>query len=137
MKTFGRKEFITQLVFSCIGLLIFAWLFFDKPHSYFIGFIFLIGSVRILTYPLIHIGEGRLKIFTLNPFRRNINIELDKVEKIVLEYRANIRFIIQLKNGREISKQTIRYHADLQPLYEALYYTGVPIETVQKSLWSF
>ena len=137
MTTFGRKEFITQLVFSCISLLIFAWLFFDEPRTYFLAFLFLISGTRLLSYPLIHIGEGRMKIFTLNPFRRNINVALDNVEKIVLEYRANIRFIIHLKNSREIVTQTIRYHADLQPLYEALYYTGVPIETVEKSLFGF
>jgi hypothetical protein len=137
MKTFGRTALILQATVCCICFTICILLKYYGYSYIMVAFPTLLAATALLNMPVIHVGPQKIRLYTLTPFYRSINVNIADVHKISIEYNHNIRFTVQMNDGTVQHATCARHFKNLQPLYEALYNTGVVVETKRKNPFSF
>lgn len=122
MKTYGYKTLGSLVLF-----LFWMSIYVDKPSIY-IPVVIGTAIIAMLFAPLIRLGDGRIRLLTLNPFTTRINLAYEDISKIQV-HAGDIRFSMrfELKDGSIKTTSSFFRYYDMEALYEELRATGIPV----------
>lgn len=127
MKRFGTLTFVLQL-FILTSIAVSAFLFRYAGVMVSLALPIALSLSHVFNTPIISIGNGRLSIFTLNPFRRNINVALADIHKLTIEDGYTVRYTVDMAGGEMYSMLTAAYTLNMQPLHKAVSLAGIRLE---------
>lgn len=123
MKTYGYKTLL-----SFITVLAYTYIIADDRPQLFITASILVVVAAILFVPLIRIGNGHIKLLTLNPFATRINIPFNDISSVHV-HAGDIRFKMSftLKDGSTKNTSSFFRYYDMESLYDSLTDAGLDV----------
>lgn len=90
----------------------------------------IVSVYALINAPLASISDKHIKVASLNPFFRNIDVPVANADKVIIDIDdRKFRMTLHMKGDDSYrSIRTIRFH-DMKPIYYALRKTNLPIET--------
>lgn len=127
MKTFGLKSMIFVSVLFVVLLTAY---FFTKGENGFgiaLGIPIALTLAQYINLPVIKLNKSSIRVFTLNPFHKNIDVQFSDVSKIIVDLGNTMRITFHMNDDSYKSINTSRYAYDMKPFYHELTKSGVEI----------
>ena len=128
MQTFGRTTFFTNLLLLGIVVVILPMIH-DTESALPLGIPIAMLLGQLFYSPIIRLSNERLRINTLSPLIKNMDIPVADIQRIYINIQYTVQFTIMMKDGTIQNMHTCRYALDMKPLYLALREKNIPVSS--------
>lgn len=117
---------------SILFIVLLSGYFFTRGENGFgiaFGIPLALTLAQYINLPVIKLNTSSIRVFTLNPFYKNIDIQFSDVNKVIVDLGNTMRITFHMKDDSYKSINTSRYAYDMKPFYYELIKSGVDIES--------